>query len=142
MLMNPPCNCISLRQATRRITQLYDQMLAPIGLRTTQLALLRTVARTGPIALNPLAEDMVVDRATLGHNVRPLEFRGLIRVTVGKDRRHRVVSLTKAGRALLAECHPLWDRAQEAFEDKLGAETAATLRSILHRVSATDFGVV
>lgn len=139
--MNPPCNCISLRQATRRVTQLYDQVLAPIGLRATQLALLRSVDRLGPIALNPLAEDMVVDRATLGHNVRPLEARGLIRVTVGKDRRSRVVSLTKAGRALLAQSHPLWHQVQKTFEDELGAETAATLRSILHRVSAIDFGV-
>jgi hypothetical protein len=26
--MNPLCNCLSLRQATRRVTQLYDQALA------------------------------------------------------------------------------------------------------------------
>ena len=39
--MNPLCNCLSLRQATKRVTQLYDQALAPVGLRATQFSLLR-----------------------------------------------------------------------------------------------------
>ena len=73
--MNTACNCLSLRQATRRVTQLYDQALAPLDLRATQFALLRAIERRGPIALNPLADEMVLDRATLGHNVRPLEAR-------------------------------------------------------------------
>jgi hypothetical protein len=30
MLMNPSCNRLSLRQATRRVTQLCDQALAPL----------------------------------------------------------------------------------------------------------------
>jgi DNA-binding MarR family transcriptional regulator len=101
--MTTACNCLSLRQATRRVTQLYDQALAPLDLRATQFALLRAIERRGPIALNPLAEEMVLDRATLGHNVRPLEARGLVRLAVGKDRRSREVSVTRAGRATIAE---------------------------------------
>ncbi len=100
--MNTACNCLSLRQATRRVTQLYDQALAPLDLRATQRALLSAIERRGPIALNPLAEAMVLDRATLGHNVRPLEARGLVRLAVGKDRRSREVSITRAGRATIA----------------------------------------
>jgi hypothetical protein len=30
-----PCNCYALRQATRRVTQLYDHLLAPLGLWAT-----------------------------------------------------------------------------------------------------------
>ena len=100
--MEVACNCLSLRQASRRVTQLYDQALAPLDLRATQFALLRAIERRGPIALNPLAEEMVLDRATLGHNVRPLEARGLVRLAVGKDRRSREVSITRAGRATIA----------------------------------------
>ncbi len=82
--MNPICNCLSLRQATRRVTQLYDQALAPLDLRATQLSMLRTIDQFGTIALNPLAEAMVMDRATLGHNVRPLQARGLVRLCGGQ----------------------------------------------------------
>jgi hypothetical protein len=79
MTMNPLCNCLSLRQATRRVTQLYDQALAPLDLRATQYSLLTQIDTLGPVAFNPLAETLVMDRATLGHNVRPLEARGLVR---------------------------------------------------------------
>jgi DNA-binding MarR family transcriptional regulator len=141
MLMNPLCNCLSLRQATRRVTQLYDQALAPLDLRATQLSLLREIDRLGPIALNPLAEAMVMDRATLGHNIRPLEMRGLVRLAVGADRRSRQVTLTRRGRALLARAWKLWRKAQAVFEQEIGAETSAMLRSLLHRVAATQFSL-
>ena len=137
--MNPICNCLSLRQATRRVTQLYDQALAPLDLRSTQVSMLRMIDQLGPTALNPLAEAMVMDRATLGHNVRPLQARGLVHLAVGKDRRSREVSLTRKGRETLAEGWKLWRRAQNIFERELGTDTAATLRSLLHRVSATEF---
>lgn len=137
--MNPLCNCLSLRQATRRVTQLYDQALAPIDLRATQYSLLVQVERLGPITLNALAEAMVMDRATLGHNVRPLQARGLLRLEVGDDRRSRNVSLTKAGRDRLADGRKLWRQAQRSFEDEIGQGTAATLRAMLHRVAETNF---
>jgi len=136
--MNPSCNCYSLRQATRRVTQLYDRVLAPIGLRATQLSLLREVDRLGPIALNALADEMVMDRATLGHNVRPLLAQGLLRLVVGRDRRRREVSLTAKGRRTLAEGWTLWRHAQDGFEKALGANHAAELRSLLHRVAALE----
>ncbi|WP_428673546.1 MarR family winged helix-turn-helix transcriptional regulator [Reyranella sp.] len=139
--MNPICNCLSLRQATRRVTQLYDRALAPLDLRATQLSILRVIDQLGTTALNPLAEAMVMDRATLGHNVRPLQARGLVRLAVGKDRRSREVSLTRKGRETLAEGWTLWHRAQNAFERELGPDTAATLRGLLHRVSATEFAL-
>ena len=139
--MNPICNCLSLRQATRRVTQLYDQALAPLDLRATQLSMLRTINQLGAIALNPLAEAMVMDRATLGHNVRPLQARGLVRLAVGKDRRSREVSLTKKGRKTLSEGWKHWRRAQNAFEKELGPDIAAELRGLLHRVSATAFAL-
>ncbi len=137
--MEAACNCLSLRQASRRVTQLYDQALAPLDLRATQFALLRAIERSGPIALNPLAEEMVLDRATLGHNVRPLEARGLVRLAVGKDRRSREVSITRAGRATLARAHKHWRQAQRAFEAELGADMSATLRAMLGRVAAAEF---
>jgi DNA-binding MarR family transcriptional regulator len=112
MLMNPLCNRLSLRQATRRVTQLCDQALAPLDLRATQLSMLREIDRLGPIALDPLAEAMVMDRATPDHNVRSLEMRGLVRLAVGADRRSRQVTLTPKRRALPARAWKLWRKPQ------------------------------
>ena len=140
--MTSPCNCLSLRQATRRVTQLYDQAFAPIDLRATQFSLLAKVEQLAPITLNALAAALVMDRATLGHNVRPLEARGLLKLKVGEDRRSREVSLTKAGRDRLAQGRKLWRQAQRSFEDEIGQDTAATLRAMLQRIAETDFVLV
>ena len=92
------CNCHALRQAMRRVTQLYDHALAPAGLRVTQFSLLARLHELGPMSMKALAEALVMDRATLGHNLRPLEAEGLVVVAVGKDRRSRLVTLTPEGR--------------------------------------------
>jgi DNA-binding MarR family transcriptional regulator len=140
--MSPSCNCLSLRRATRKVTQLYDQALAPIGLRATQYSLLQQIERLGPLTLKPLAESMVMDRATIGHNIRPLQALGLVRLSVGKDRRSREVSATTAGRKLLARGKPFWTQAQAVFEAQMGRDGAASLRSVLGRVAATEFALI
>ncbi|MBV8683281.1 MAG: winged helix-turn-helix transcriptional regulator [Caulobacteraceae bacterium] len=121
------------------MTQLYDRVLAPSGLRVTQYALLSEVERLGPIALLPLAEAMVMDRATLGHNIRPLETAGYLSVSVGKDRRSRVVSLTDAGRKIVAQVKPLWRQAQAIFETEIPPAAAAGLREVLGRIASSEF---
>jgi DNA-binding MarR family transcriptional regulator len=133
------CDCYCLRQATRRVTQLYDRALAPLGLRSTQYTLLSEIERLGPISLIPLAEAMVMDRATLGHNIRPLEARGLITIEIGQDRRSREVSLTRPGKDLLAKGAQLWRHAQQSFEQAIGRDEAAQLRADLQRVATADF---
>ena len=137
--MISPCNCYALRQATRRVTQLYDHFLAPLGLRATQYALLIEVERRGPVSLIPLADAMVMDRATLGHNIRPLEADGYLALSIGRDRRSREVCLTKSGRKILAKAKPLWRRAQAIFEAEIGPEEVAGLRTVLNRVAAREF---
>ena len=74
------CNCYAVRAAARHVTQAYDQFLAPTGLRTTQFSILAKLKRKGPLTINALAEDMVMDRTTLGRNILPLERDGLISV--------------------------------------------------------------
>lgn len=129
------CNCLALRRATRAITKAYDRALAPVGLRATQFSLLATLAGTGPLALGPLARAMGMDRATLGHNLRPLQAQGLVGLNPGADRRTRILALSDAGRDLLARALPLWQGAQAAFEAGFGTEDAAALRTALARVA-------
>ena len=94
------CNCLALRQAARHITQFYDQFLAPSGLRTTQFSILAKLRRLGPMTINALAAEMVMDRTTLGRNILPLERDGLIAVEQGsRDRRSKELRVTEAGEA-------------------------------------------
>ena len=93
-----PCNCLALRQAARHVTQFYDQYLVPTGLRTTQFSILAKLKRLGPMTINALARELVMDRTTLGRTMLPLERDGLIRIEDGAlDRRSKELQLTKVG---------------------------------------------
>ena len=63
--------------------------------------------------MNRVSAVLAMDRTTLTANLKPLERRGLVTVTVDEaDRRSRRMALTPAGRRLLAEAMPLWKAAQ------------------------------
>ena len=134
-----PCNCAVVRQAARRVTRLYDQALAPAGLRITQYPILVWLSTAGPLTMSALADRMVMDRATLGHNLRPLEAQGLLTMTAGEDRRSRVVALTEVGRRKLREARPAWRAAQKTFETAFGSEDSAALRATMGRLARLDF---
>ena len=133
------CNCHAVRSAARHVTQFYDQVLAPTGLRTTQFTILATLQATGPLTINALAAEIVMDRTTLGRNILPLERDGLVRIAPSADdRRAKEVALTKAGEKRLQAAAKKWSAAQGRFESTFGAKRAAGLRSLLRSVVATE----
>ena len=134
------CNGTALRKATRRVSQLYDAVLAPTGLRSTQRSILNHVARIGTPTMGELAADLVLDRGALAHNLKPLERDGLLRVEADpEDRRSRLIVLTDAGRAKLAESTVLWAQAQHRFETAFGPQQAEALRLTLKLVASPEF---
>ena len=133
------CNCLALRQATRHVTQFYDQCLAPSGLRTTQLSILAMLKRLGPLTINALAGQLVMDRTTLGRTMLPLERDGLIAIEDGAiDRRSKELHLTKAGAQRLRVARKLWREAQAQFEAAFGAGRASALRGELRAVASSE----
>ena len=110
-----PCVCGRLRRAARALTQLYDDVLAPSGLRITQYSLLRTLARRGTLRMTELATVAMLDRTALSRNLEPLAAQGLVRIAAGVDARTREISLTRAGEAALARALPHWRRSLFIF---------------------------
>jgi DNA-binding MarR family transcriptional regulator len=134
------CNCFAVRSAARHVTQLYDQFLAPIGLRVTQFSILAKLRRVGPMTINALAEEMLTDRTTLGRNIQPLQRDGLIRIEPSAaDRRAKELHLTKAGEKRVQEAFKAWSQAQAQFETSFGGKRAAELRALLRAVVASQF---
>jgi DNA-binding MarR family transcriptional regulator len=134
------CNCFAVRSAARHITQLYDQLLAPVGLRVTQFSILAKLKRRGPLTINALADEMVMDRTTLGRNILPLERDGLIRIEPApSDRRAKELHLTKGGEKRLQAGLEAWAQAQARFEAGFGAKRAAELRMLLRAVVGNQF---
>lgn len=129
------CTCGSLRKASRRISQFYDTALAPVGIKSTQYSILSEVDRgslEGPVTMCELATAMVMDRSTLGHNLKPLERDDLVILRLSADdRRKRYVELTRKGRLTLRRSRRLWQHAEGRFESIFGKKPAAELRAVL-----------
>jgi DNA-binding MarR family transcriptional regulator len=120
LLRSEDCNCFAVRSAARHIRQLYDQFLAPIGLRTTQFSILAKLKRREPLTINALAKDM---------RIQP----------TASDRRVKELHLTKAGEKHLAAALKGWVAAQARFEGAYGTKRAADLRGLLRAVVASEF---
>ncbi|HXP06222.1 MAG TPA: MarR family winged helix-turn-helix transcriptional regulator [Stellaceae bacterium] len=134
------CNCLAIRQAARHVTQFYDQVFAPSGLRATQYAILSRLRSQGPLSINALANLLVMDRTTLGRNILPLQRDGLIEVAASAtDRRRHELRLTEAGLARHRATVERWEEAQKKFNEVFGDARAAELRGLLREVVASDF---
>lgn len=134
-----PCTCGSLRKASRRISQFYDSALAPLGIKSTQYSILSELERgaaAGSVTMCELAAAMVMDRSTLGHNLRPLQRDELLILKLANDdRRKRHVELTPKGRDLLRRARRAWRRAEDRFEKVFGRDAAARLRAVLLHIA-------
>ena len=128
------CACLQLRKASRVVTQLYDEALRPLGLRSTQLPILFTLAAHGGVSVPDLADSLVLDRTTLIRNLRPLQRRGLIEVGREDGRRTHSAALTTAGHEAAAAAVPLWAQAQTRVMGELGASESLDLQRALLRL--------
>ncbi|WP_295992265.1 MarR family winged helix-turn-helix transcriptional regulator [Rugamonas sp.] len=129
--MTFPCYNTALRTAARVVTAAYDDALAPMGIGSAQYTLLKMLAGPEPMALTELGAKMRLDRSTVGRNVRVLEKNSLLTLGTGADARETTVALSAAGRAMLKAATPLWDKAQRAFEARIGKDAAHGLRDLL-----------
>src|ERR1700730_18133112 len=126
------CNCLALRQAARHVTQFYDQFLASSGLRSTQYSILARLNRKGPMTINALAGELVMDRTTLGRNILPLQRDGLIAVGAGvSGRRRKELRLTPSGASRFRAAFKAWTQAQARFEGAFGVKRAKELRALM-----------
>jgi DNA-binding MarR family transcriptional regulator len=134
------CYCFAVRSAARHITQMYDQVLAPFGLRTTQYSILAKLKLGGALTINALADGLVLDRTSLARAIQPLEREGLIGIgAVPSDRRAKQIHLTKRGEKRLRAAYAAWRGAQARFEAGFGAQRAADLREVLRAVVTGAF---
>src|SRR3954463_12064452 len=92
------CLATKLRQATRALTQHYDEAIAEAGIRSTQFTLLVALTQAPRAPLSKLAEVLVMDRTTLTRNLAPLIRDGLVEEHPFEDRRIRAYALSAKGK--------------------------------------------
>jgi DNA-binding MarR family transcriptional regulator len=145
ILADLACTNTALRRASRRLGQLYDEALAPTGLKATQIGLLTQIAVVhdsgdeGWPTLQSLAERLAVSISALTHALRPLVRDGLVELRADPhDGRTKRGVLTTLGEARLSEALVLWNDANQRVETVLGG-AAATLRTLADDVTSPEF---
>ena len=93
------CACFNSRKAARAVTRFYDHMLAPSGLKATQLTMLGAISISGTARMSELASLLALDKTTLTRNLRRLQADGLIAIATGTNKHanaHKNKALTIA----------------------------------------------
>ena len=130
------CLCLQVQRAARALARRFDEALRPLNLTNGQFSLLMSLNRPEPAGMAPVAALLAMDRTTLTAALKPLEQRGLIRLQASPhDRRSRMLSLTPAGRDLLARAVPIWEATHAVVEGRLPGPELDRLRTSLRAVA-------
>ena len=140
-IVRETCLCLHLQSAARAVGRRFDAALRPIGLTNGQFSLLMSLNRPEPASIGQISALLAMDRTTLTANLKPLERRGLVEVTVGAaDKRSRRLRLTPPGEALLAASVPVWAASHAAIERHLARTDPDELRRNLRALSVQEAG--
>lgn len=111
------CLCLHAQRAARALARRFDVALKRFDITSGQFSLLMSLNRPEPPTIGSVAGLLAMDRTTLTANLKPLERRGLLTVSVDPgDRRSRRLALTPTGMALLARALPLWTQTHADVE--------------------------
>ena len=130
------CLCLHLQRAARAIARRFDTAFRPLDLTNGQFSLLMSLNRPEPASMRSVTTLLAMDRTTLTAALKPLERRGLVTVTIDPaDRRSRQLTLTEAGRRLLAKALPIWQREHAAIGAGFGDSGPERLRADLRALA-------
>ena len=136
LLVRDTCLCLHVQRAARALARRFDEALRPLGLTNGQFSLMMSLNRPEPPDMAAVASLLAMDRTTLTAALKPLESRGLIKITAEpKDRRCRLLTLTGKGRGLLVRALPIWQKTHAEMEGRLAQGQADRLRRNLHALS-------
>ncbi|MCB2313349.1 MarR family winged helix-turn-helix transcriptional regulator [Clostridium tagluense] len=126
------CACGNLRKTTRTITQFYDKMLKPTGLKGTQCLLLLDISLNENISVSSLGNILLMDQSTVTRNVKLLITGGYIDIKKEEqDSRKKCITITNKGLKTLEVAIPILKKAQSKIEDGIGKERIEELLKTL-----------
>lgn len=138
------CAFRHITRTSRAVSSAYDRALKPSGLTANQFNVIATLHQAGDQNVKGLAELVGMDSSTVPRVIAPLVQRRLVKVASGDDGRERRIGLTGRGRTRFEEARPLWQAAQDAVIQHLGAgawgATLGKLREVRKSLRAIEQG--
>ena len=104
-----PCFCVSVRGLANRLTQLYDDRMAPFDLKVTQSSVMKKIVDKPNSTISEIAQMCDLDRTTLTRSLRILERDCLLEYVKAEDQRENRLQIN-------ATKPSDFDRAQRAWQ--------------------------
>ena len=130
-----PCMCANFRRTARALTQMYEEALRPLGLRSTQFTILQALERAGEVSQGRLGEMLAMDSTSLTRTLAIMARKDWVEEQRGKDRRERRIRLSSRGEAKLKRALPVWEKVQSRLRGKLGEQKWGSLLRLTHHVT-------
>jgi DNA-binding MarR family transcriptional regulator len=132
-MTSDPADCanMNIRRASRGIGQFFDDQMKGADVLPTQFSLMILLDRLAPASISTIAETIGMERTTLTRNLKLLERDDLVAQETGADARVRHYALTPEGKDVVKQSWAYWQKAQDAFSSKFGAERWQFLQSEL-----------
>jgi len=130
-----PCMCGSFRRTARALTQMYEEAMRPVRLRSTQFTILQALELAGEVSQGRLGEMLAMDSTSLTRTLAIMRRAGWVSEERGEDRRERRIRLSSAGKAKLMRAWPVWEKVQTRLRRKLGNEKWESLLQLTHHVT-------
>ena len=124
------CVCSRTRMLDRVLSRLFDDSLAPLGIRASQLTVLALIGAMEGLRAADVAKHLEMDKSTVSRSLALLRARGWVEESGGSPRKSRRLGVTALGRALLRETLPAWRSAAGKAREVLGDESVDALRGV------------
>ena len=128
------CVCYEVRKTARFVINYYDAALRDAELKSNQFLILVAVAYLKSPNFTKLADFVGIDQSTLARNLVTVEKQKLVSVRTGKNRREKLISLTKKGEHKIEKSFPLWKKAHGRLVGGIGAARWSEIQKELHGV--------
>jgi DNA-binding MarR family transcriptional regulator len=126
------CLCLHAQRAARALSRRFDTALKPTGLTNQQFSLMMALNRPQPPGMGPVARLLAMDRTTLTAALKPLAARGWVSVDADpRDKRGRLLKLTEAGTAALAQAVPIWVQVHGEIEAGMTSDPIALRQGLI-----------
>jgi len=132
------CLAGRLRILNRVVTNLYDEALRPLGVKTSQLNILVAAGKLGLARPADICERLQLDTSTLSRNVERMKTKGWFEVVGDVDGRAQPFRLTTKGHKLVEKAKPRWDEAQKKVRKLLGNDIVQTIVDAVGGLQAAD----
>lgn len=128
------CIGVRTRILNRVVSSHYDEVLAPLSLKGSQLNVLVAVASAERTRPNDLIRRLRIDQTTLSRNVDRMCKEGWLALVPDTDQRSHWITVTTKGHRLLEQAYPAWKAAQDKLAKRLGADGMAAFKVVLAKL--------